>query len=222
MRYAIVAAVSVASGTLTTPSTAQPVDKPALAAGAPAPVDCELHVWPSSGLRSTYFGWFHGGIVDGAVQGRDGYRKLPETPLDPERQAEILKSLPLADLLKLPGYRAVIHKNAPDSRVVRRAQGRLTDEGTACYAELVVDDVFFQEDIVTGKYLKTLYRFRAFEGDAPARRFGAYSQVKLLHFPPTGPEDAEAALEELGKAYADAVGEFGKALNKPAGKKRGK
>jgi hypothetical protein len=26
-------------------------------------------------------GWLHGGLVDGAVNGRDGYRKLPEQPL---------------------------------------------------------------------------------------------------------------------------------------------
>lgn len=183
---------------------------------------CELHVWPADHLRSTYLGWFHGGIVDGAVQGRDGYRKLPESPLNSESQAEILGTLPLPQILNLPGYRTVLHRNALDSRTVRQTVGRLSDSGPPCYAELVVDDVFFQEDVVNGKYLKALFRFRQFDSDTLKRRFGAYSQVKLLLFPPDAPEGLEPALQELDQAYSDAIGEFGKALNAPAKIKRGK
>lgn len=186
------------------------------------PSICELHVWPANDLRSTYHGWFHGGLVDGAVQGREGYRKLPDSPLGTARQVEVLHTLPVAERLGLPTYRTVIHDNALDSRTVRQATGRLLTEASRCYAELVVDDAFFQEDVVTGKYLKVLYRFRSFDGETPVRRFGTYSQIKLLLFPPTTREDGDAALDELTKAYGDALGEFGAALNKPPGKIRDK
>lgn len=205
---------------------------PVLAQEAPVPAkppappeesaQCQLHAWPANDLRSTYYGWMHGGIVDGAVQGREGYRQLPPTPLSPARQAEIMRAAPLADLLGLPGYSIIVHDEALDSRTLRQTPGRLIQAAPACYAELVVDDVFFQEDVFTGKYLKALYRFRSFAGEEQTRRFGAYSQVRLTLFPPATPDADGPAFDELGTAYGQALSEFGTALNTPARKKRGK
>lgn len=189
---------------------------------APAPAPCELHVWPGSGLRSTYHGWFHGGIVDGAVKGRDGYRKLPAQPLPSDRQHEILKSMPLAQLFGLADYRVILHETPLDSHTLRRSQGRLQPGTGACYAEMAIDDVFFQEDIVDGRFLKALIRFRQFgAGETPSRSFGTYVQEKLKLFPPrTAEEDAGPAMDELGTAFAQVVQDFGVALNKPAKKSR--
>lgn len=183
---------------------------------------CELHAWPGNGLRSTYSGWFHGGIVDGAVQGRDGYRKLPDQPLPTSRQLDVLRTLALADLLGLPGYRVTVHENSLDSHALRRTQGRLVQGSAACHAELAVDDVFFQEDIIDGRFLKVLLRFRRFDGgDVPSRSFGTYIEEKLLKFPPkTAEEDAGPALDELRNAFAAVVRDFGAALNKPPKKSR--
>lgn len=188
---------------------------------APPAGQCELHVWPGNGLRSTYHGWFHGGIVDGAVKGRDGYRKLPEQPLPSLRQHEILNAMPLTEMLGLKDYAQVLHESALDSHTLRRTQGRLQQGGPACYAELVIDDVFFQEDIVDGRFLKALIRYREFgAGEAPVRSFGTYVQEKLTRFPPKTPdEDADPAIDELGTAFAQVVQDFGAALNKPAKKK---
>lgn len=198
------------------PATAQDAAPPP----PPAP-DCELHAWPGSGLRSTYHGWFHGGIVDGAVQGRDGYKKLPDQPLPTARQFEILQAMPLAEIAGLPGYRVVLHDTALDSHTLRRTQGRLQPGAAACYAELAIDDVFFQQDIVDGRFLKVLFRFRQFEGDTASRSFGTYVQEKLIAFPPKTPaDDAAPALAELGKAYEQVVRDFGAALGKPAKKKK--
>lgn len=188
------------------------------AAAIPA---CELHAWPASSLRSTYHGWFHGGITDGAVQGRDGYEKLPPNPLSTETQAERLRVSPLAEILALPGYEIVVHDEALTSVAIRRTKGRHIADSPPCYAEFVTDDVFFQQDIVNGRFLKVLFRFRLFDGsDTPAVTFGTYSQRKLKLFPPEKEAQKEASFSELADQYSEAIGEFGLALNPPPKEKR--
>jgi hypothetical protein len=186
------------------------------AADAQSAAGCELHAWPAGSLRSTYHGWFHGGINDGAVQGRDGYELLPPDPLSTAEQIARLRAIPLAEILTLPGYRVVVHDEPLSSSAIRRATGRHVADSPACYAELVTDDVFFQEDIVDGRFLKVLFRFRSFDGsDAPARTFGTYSQRRLTLFPPKEQALESASFTELGEQYAEAIGEFGRALNPP-------
>lgn len=193
------------------------------AAGQAAPQACELHVWPGGPVRSTYSGWFHGGIVDGAVQGRDGYKKLPESILSPEDQLRTLRDADVAETLRLPTYKVVFHEEPLTSRAIRSATGRLLADTPSCYAELVTDDVFFQQDLIDGRFLKAIFRFRQFfDGDTPSRTFGTYVQVRLTQFPPAEPEQLDAALEEFRTAYGDAVKEFGAALAKPAKGKKAK
>lgn len=188
----------------------------------PAPAACTLHVWPGRALRSTYSGWFHGGIVDGAVKGRDGYRKLPEQPLDTARQRQVLERADIAGALGLSGYAVVIHPDALDSRTLRSTPGPWLDDGRACHAEFAVDDVFFQEDLVTGRSLKVIYRYRSFRGPAtPERSFGQIISEKLLLFPPARPEDDPApGLDELAVAMAKSITDFGSALAAPPLRKR--
>jgi hypothetical protein len=177
---------------------------------------CELHAWPANSLRSTYHGWLHGGINDGAVQGREGYKLLPPDPLSTEAQAEVLRASPLPETLALPGYRVVVHDNALSSMEIRRTKGRLIADSPPCYAELVTDDVFFQQDIVDGRFLKVLFRFRSFNGtDTPIRTFGTYSQRRLKLFPPQELAGEQESLAELAEQYGQAIGEFGAALNVP-------
>ncbi len=182
---------------------------------------CELHVWPAGAVRSTYNGWFHGGIVDGAIQGRDGYRKLPESILSTEAQADILRGLDLAAILQLQNYAVVVHDYPLPSRVIRATTGRLLPASPPCYAELVTDDVFFQDDVFAGQHLKTIFRFRQFDGgDVSTRSFGTYQQHKLEQFPPKEPEQLDVALEEFRLAYGKTVNGFGEALNRPPKKKK--
>jgi hypothetical protein len=198
-------------------------DAPADPAPPAAAPGCELHVWPSSPVRSTYSGWFHGGIVDGAVQGRDGYKKLPDSILGVEAQLRTLGELDLPATLKLADYRVVLHDQPLPSRAIRAATGRLLADTPPCYAELVTDDVFFQQDLIDGRFIKAIFRFRQFDGgDAPTRSFGTYVQYRLTQFPPAEPEQLDAALEEFRLAYGQAVKEFGVALNKPPKGKKAK
>lgn len=185
---------------------------------------CELHVWPSSPVRSSSQNYFvQRSIVDGAVQGRDGYKKLPDTILTSETQQSTLNELDLPALFKLSGYGVVLHDEPLPSRVIRTTAGRLLADSPPCYAELVTDDVFYQEAEFDGRHLKAIFRFRQFDGgEAPTRTFGTFVQQRLTIFPPEAPEQLDAALEEFRVAYRTAVTEFGEALNRPPKKKKKK
>ncbi|MBP7136596.1 MAG: hypothetical protein KBA57_09560 [Sphingomonadaceae bacterium] len=187
------------------------------------PQACELHVWPSSGLRSIYHGWWHGGIVDGAVTQRDGYPPVPADPIDSRLQANLLSQLDLPGTLGLAQFKTVIHEEPLASREARSGSARLVASQTPCYAELIADDVFFQQDVVNGSSLKTLFRFRDF-GDAqsPLRSFSTWARTPLKLFPPKTPADNEPSLTELQGAYRNNAVLFGgylaKAMLPPKGK----
>jgi len=172
-------------------------------------------------MRSTYYGWFHGGIVDGAVTGRDGYPPVPKDPIPASLQTELLADLDLRQLLNLGDYKVVMHDKPLESRTVRATPGRLTDSTSPCYAELIGDDVFYQEDVFSGRYLKSLIRFRAFgPGNEPIRTFSTWTESRLAVFPPKEASANESALAELRMAYSNNIKSFAAFLSKPAKKKR--
>jgi len=195
-----------------------PAATAAIPANAPA---CTLHVWPGGPLRSTYTGWFHGGIVDGAVQGRDGYQQLPQAPLKTAEQRERLARTDLATALQLSGYRVVVHDQALDSQTLRSATGRLASDSTPCSAELAVADVFYQKAAIYGRSLRTLFMVRDFGADAKIDfEYKAWGGNGLKLFPPKEGEDAIAALDELAsvfkKNFEEYAGNEAKAPRKPA------
>lgn len=181
-------------------------------AAPPAPAGCELHVWPAGDLRSVTIGWANGGINDGAVTGRDGYRRLPSNPLDLASQRQLLEAANLANRLALPQHRVIIHEQSLDSVTIRTTAGRLETAGAPCYAELVVDDIFFQQDVVSGRFLRTLFRFRDFgSGSMPVRSHGTFTRHRLESFPPvdaTAPAQLDAALAELRSVYTASILDF--------------
>lgn len=182
---------------------------------------CELHVWPGSKLGSVYSGWVRGGIVNGAVTGREGYPRTPADAINTAEQAELLEQAELPALLKLDTYRVVMHPEALASSVIRRSPSRIAASDSPCYAELIVDDVMMQHDaFITGKFLKVLFRYREFGTDpAPTRTFGTWVQTRLVKFPPALPEEEEAALAEIKLAFAKNIVAFAAALRAPAKKR---
>lgn len=217
--------IALAAALAGAPATAQDAGLQA-SPGDPAASACELHVWPSSPVRSSSNNYFvMRSIVDGAVQGREGYAKLPENILGTETQVRTLGEVGIITALALPGYNVVMHDQPLPSRVIRATPGRLLPDSPACYAEFVTDDIFYQEDAIDGRKLKAIFRFRQFDGGSqtPTRSFGTFAQRPLSLFPPKTPEQLDPALEEFRVAYGDAVKEFGAALNKPPkGKKKAK
>lgn len=186
---------------------------------------CELHAWPSGQLNSVYTGWFHGGIVNGAVNRREGYPEVPPDPLGSARQVALLEGAALPMLLNRASYRLVVHSEPLTSREIRTASGRLSTARIGCYAELIVDGVFLQQDVVNGAYLKGSFRFRDFgesdtPADTPVRVFGSWVQTHLAAFPPKDPAGLSAAGREIEDAYQQNLKLFVAALHKPVKTKR--
>jgi hypothetical protein len=203
---------------LAPPAWAQQVAPPAQDS---APTGCELHVWPGSDLVYLYFGWFHGGTVNGAVKGREGYPTPPANPLTAETQAEMLGSMDLPSKLNLSGYAVVIHPTALTSREIRASTTRLAASSSPCYAELMIDDLLLSENVIGGNALRGSLRFRDFGADAaPQRQFGTFVMTKLLNFPPKTPDQMTAAINEVKAAFQSDVAQFAAAAVKPPKRKK--
>ena len=183
--------------------------------------DCEFHVWPGDGLMSTYYGWFHGGIVNGQIQGRPGYPSVPPNPIDTAMQAVILAEAQPQRLMAQADHRLIVHESALTSRAIRTTPGRLADSSSSCYAELVVDDVILQQDFVNGSYLKILFRYRDFgPGGTPRQSFATWAQTHLESFPPRSPDQLDAAVAEIRRAYRADVVKFASSAQNPRRSRR--
>lgn len=193
---------------------------PALSqAPAPAadPAGCEFHVWPGDGLMSTYFGWFHDGIVNGQIAGRPGYPELPPNPIDTAMQATLLAQSHPEIAMGQSDHRLIVHAEALSSRAIRQARERLAESTSRCYAELIVDDVILQTDWVNGSSLHILFHYRNFEaGVLPHRIFATWVDTHLSAFPPRTPDQLDAAIAEIRQAYRRNVALFATAANRPA------
>jgi len=190
-------------------------------AGAqPAPTAaCELHVWPGSDLVYLYFGWAHGGTIDGAVKGREGYPKAPQNPLTSQVQGELIAQQQPQLLLDRPDYRVVMHPEVLPSRVIRTSFGRIAPSQSLCYAELIVDDIILSQNVIGGNALRAIFRFRDFgPNPEPMRTFGTWTITPLTQFPPKNPDDSAAmaaGTAELKAAFISDLKQFVTALRKP-------
>lgn len=154
---------------------------------------------------------------------RAGYPPVPANPIGTELQTGLLGQLNLPGMLGLAQFKTVIHQEPLGSREARSGSTRLTNSQSPCYAELIADDIFFQQDIVNGSSLKTLWRFRDF-GDAqlPRRSFSTWAHTPLKLFPPKTSADDEAAKEEVQSAYKNNVTLFAGYLAKAKTPAKGK
>ena len=213
-----------AAAALLLPSAALAQDVAPSPRTAPTPaIDCELHVWPGSDLGSIYYGWFHGGIVNGQVTGRKGYPLVPPKVIDTAEQVVLLRQARLQTLFNRPDYKLEVHTEALSSRTIRTSTTRIGPAEPTCYAELLVDDVFLQQDVIGGTYLKVLFRFRDFGAAAtPQRTFSSWVQTQLTLFPPNKPEQLDAGISEVRAAYANDIALFAKAALKPPKQKHRK
>ena len=221
MYRGIIFSAALAAASLTSaahPQTSSP-STPATTSGS----ECELHVWPAAGLNSVYYGWLHGGINNGATTGREGYPQVPTDPMTAASQVSLLEDAQPHILLGLPNYRLVTHAEPLTSRAIRTSTTRLGDSASTCYSELIVDDVFFQQDVFSGSYLKISFRFRDFgAASTPQRVFGTWVHTPLRLFPIPKGESPAAAIEEMKAAYKNDVAQFAQAfLKPPKAKKRG-
>lgn len=219
IRHAIFAAACCVQPFVATASAQAQIPE-TLAAPAAASAACELHVWPGHDFHSVYYGWAHGGTVDGAAKGRDGYENVPHEPLSAGEQVKILGSADLAATLSLAGYRTVIHETPLSSREIRTGLARHALDTPRCYAELMIDDLVLQKNFTGTQALNILYRFRQFDGDVSGRSFGTYIQVPVRIADKAIDRSSDAIVSELASAYSISIHDFGKALAAPPKKKR--
>lgn len=196
---------------------------------------CELHVWPAAAMRFSNQGmWdnFKSGVTSGLLGAwdtperglvyskRDGTDALPDSPdelMGMAEQVQLLTSIPDGSALGLPNYRIVVHDSALTSRDIRNTPGRYAPESAACYADLVLDSLFFSNEWGNGQNLKSFYRFRDFgTGDVAVRSFGAWVDTRLAIEPEDLPEKFDQARAEIRAAFTGNVARFGEALAKNA------
>jgi hypothetical protein len=174
----------------------------------PPPPSCELHFWGSEeALTSNYSGV--GGVVGAALAG-----PRPQTgaglsgDLPPTAQAEALRRLDLAALLKMPGVQ-VIEEPRPLVAKAGRPGPRLTASKAPCYAELVVDMIGYSSHITAGRKFGARFILRRFAGGAATARIDKGGvNVGLKIYPAKKPENHSAGLDELAAAFGRTASRF--------------
>jgi hypothetical protein len=180
---------------------------------------CEIHIWPAEKLGSVFYGWFHGGLIDGAQTGRAGYPQIPADPLPLSTQVALLEDVQVDSMVTTARVTRIVHGEPLTSTAIRAGAGRLSDSTASCYAELIVESVKFQQDSFSGGWLNSLIRYRRFGSDAvPVQLFGTYTKTKLTRFPPDSEAEQAAAEAELRAAYVSNIAQFSGALGASASK----
>lgn len=180
---------------------------PASGQGTAAPT-CELHFWGSEeALTSNYSGV--AGPIGAALAGpraRTGEGLSGDLPM--AAQAEALRRLDLAGLLKMPGVR-VIEEPRPLIAKAGAKGPRLTASKAPCYAELVVDMIGYSSHITAGRKFGARFILRRFPGGAGIARVDKGGiNVGLKIYPAKKPENHAAGLDELAGAFGRTAARF--------------
>ena len=209
----LLAGLMLAAGTAASAQTAAPA--------------CELHVWPTETYIGINMGLLSGFGIVGAVADIEAHKNLVATVKDlmkdwlgPAIQMEELNKLDYKQKLGLADYQVIMHPALPTAEEAKadaaakqlrkdvaakiKSGARLSDSKSACYAELMVDYIFYYKAMMYGSNLFTNWIFRDFGKDgAKVVRMGN-GQVKnpLEQFPPKTPNLIPAAKAELRDAYA--------------------
>lgn len=201
--------------------TEMPAPRQAASFAAPEG-DCELHVWPAERFSARTTGWLSGLGVAGAVAdsaghagGDQGRKAALASALDSEGQAAALGSLDLSAKLGLKPSKVVLHDAPLDRKTINKISTRRADSSSACYAELMVADLFYQKAAIYGRSLKTLFMLRKF-GSAKGKPaiYKNWGGNGLKLFPPKEGEDVQAANAELVAVFKADFDEFARNANK--------
>ena len=193
---------------------------PAAVAAADEPTTaCELHVWPAPELKATTQGWWSNDVVNRAFDPAHGGVEPPKA-LIPGSQIAVLRALDLANLIQDAPANIVIH-DEPLSRAAAMASERQSASTSPCYSELIVSQIFYERDPLSGRSLRTLVVHRRF-GDAPTVKssFSTWAQTKLIVFPAADPAQRAAADAELIQAYRNNLYSFIAYERRPSKKKK--
>jgi hypothetical protein len=171
-------------------------------------VSCELHFWPSTAaVTSNYSGV--GGLAGALLAGpRPQSQGALISDLPPEAQAEALRQIDLAGLLRMPNLRLIPEQAGSAVRPNRRGP-RLTGSTAPCYAELIVDYVGYSSHITAGRKFGARYWLRRYlDGSGVAEVQNGGKDVRLRAYPARAPEGHPAGLVELRNAFGQTTEGF--------------
>ncbi len=165
---------------------------------------CELHVWPAPEIKAVTQDWIFNHTVNQAFDPNKGKIDKPQGLISDQRA--LLAQLDLATMVSVAGSVTVVHEQPLSRAEVTAVKARHAQSASPCYTELVVSQIFYDAAPLAQKSLRSLIVLRRF-GDAaePKSVFSTWADSDLKLFPPTRPDQAEAALSELETAYKNNI-----------------
>lgn len=225
-RFAVAAALATVLATTGASAQNAAAEQPA-SPPDPAPVEssCELHVWPADAAQTfnTLMDTNWATFSSADKYSRDASSPLGGTQASVDLQLRTLAGLDLPGLFGLEGYTVTLHEAPLPSRVIRTTKGPILPGRSPCYAELVTDDVFYQQNhLYDVKYIMsskivTTFRFRRFDGgEAPVFSHGSFINRDL--FDPRKKQELTlaVAVAQFETAFGQSVIDFAGAVEATA------
>lgn len=175
---------------------------------SPTSVRCELHFWGSNKAQTSNYSGV-GGALGGALAGpRPQTKDALSADLPNEAQAEVIRHIDLASILKVSAV-DVVSESQPLTTKPGSSGPRLTDSNAPCYMELVVDFIGYSSHITAGRKFGARFWLRRYPtpGESAKIQNGG-ADVKLRLYPAKKPEDRQAALGELHSAFGQVATKF--------------
>jgi|GEM_PF-1691254 len=170
---------------------------------------CEWHVWPAAVTHTTYYGWAHGGAVDGNQRGIKGYPDMKPDALDAQGQARLLSQIDWHAQTSDPNLRVVIHQIPTGSDDDRKRTSRLLTDTAPCYRELIITGSVVEANVLSSNSVRIVALRKKFDGaNASPVNFATMSMV-VFQVPEKNGADFDARMRSaVQDAYLAAVNKF--------------
>lgn len=208
------AAIAQTVETPAAPPAPEPTSAAPAAAAPAAPVPaCELHVWPAARVTAVTQGvgagfGLVGALVDAAAHADQNKRDTAfiTGTLDAKAQAQVLRELDLPTKLNLPPSQVIIHDEGVETKSDDKQ--RLSNSTTPCYAELVVRNLSYFQNVVYKGQMRTFLEVRRFDGPTLKTTFRDSKHEDLEVKLPKEGEDTGPATDALITAFRGDVAFF--------------
>lgn len=191
-----------------------PVQAVQAAQTAPAPAvqadaRCALHVWPAETTHSTYFGWAHGGAIDGNRRGIKGYPATYAEVLDTPGQVGLLGQIDWPTQTGDPGLQVSIHPATTGGDDDRTRTSRLISDSGACYQEIIITSSIIEMNVMASRSVRIVGLRKKFSGPGTSPvNFSAMSMAKIEVPDKTVPDFDEKMRLATRDAFLVAVKKF--------------
>lgn len=176
---------------------------------AQADTRCALHVWPSDTTHSTYFGWAHGGAIDGNRRGINGYPATYAEVLDTPGQVSLLGQIDWPTQVGDPGVQVSIHPAPTGGDDDRTRTSRLISDSGTCYQEIIIASSIVELNVMASRSVRIVGLRKKFSGPGtPPVNFSAMSMAKIEVPDKTGPDFDEKMRLATRNAFLIAVKKF--------------